>query len=164
MQLYGARSLDKDWQILNSRYWDTMMIERKLEDLPKGLKPRGKIDTGGAIDLEIKVKDVGTCLEVLNMEVAHNHDKEFLSYLCNVLSDRHKGDWCSVPNEADVYLKRPLIMLMAYIERLPIIQTVSDPLPTGGLVYELPLHVSRMVVLLISESLAICINSCYLSY
>ena len=114
-QLYGVTSLDIAWNILTQRYGDPMLISRKLKAQLKSIQPVGKNDPEKVINLKIRVRNVVTRLEALNMGEALKHDQEFLSAIYNALPERHKRGWWDYPKADDVNLWDSML---AFLEKI----------------------------------------------
>ena len=92
-QLYGVTLLEEAWNILSKRYGDKLLISKKLKNQLKNVQCDGKSDPDKVINLKIKVRNIVTRLEALNMGAALTHDSEFLSAVYCALPDRHKVRW-----------------------------------------------------------------------
>ena len=76
-QLFGVTSLSEAWKILTTRYGDPMIISRKLKLQLKNIETSGKNDPEKVINLKVKVRNIVTRLEALNMGEALKYDQEF---------------------------------------------------------------------------------------
>ena len=92
-QLYGVVKLEKAWNILTKRYGDKLLISKKLKSQLKGIQCNGKSDPEKIINLKIKVRNIVTRLETLEMHAALTHDSEFLAAVYCALPDRHRVRW-----------------------------------------------------------------------
>ena len=92
-QLYGVVSLKVAWEILTKRYGDKLLISKKLKSQLKSIQCVGKNDPEKIINLKVKVRNIVTRLETLEMSAALEHDSEFLSAVYTALPDRHRVRW-----------------------------------------------------------------------
>ena len=92
-QLYGVVSLKDAWAILSKRYGDKFLISKKLKSQLKSVQCMGKTDPEKVINLKIKVRNIVTRLETLDMSAALTHDSEFLAAVYCALPDRHRVRW-----------------------------------------------------------------------
>ena len=100
-QLYGVTALSNAWEILEKRYGDKLLISKKLKTQLKGVQCVGKSDPERIINLKIKVRNIVTRLEALNMGAALTHDSEFLSAVYCALPDRHRTRWLDYEKGTD---------------------------------------------------------------
>ena len=77
-QLFGVKSLSESWKILYTRYGDSMIISRKLKLQLKNIETTGKNDPERVINLKVKVRNIVTRLEALNMQEALNQKFSFI--------------------------------------------------------------------------------------
>ena len=100
-QLYGVVKMEEAWNILTKRYGDKMLIGKKLKAQLKGVQCAGKNDPEKLISLKIKVRNIVTRLETLDMGAALTHDPDFLSAVYCSLPDRHKVRWLDFQKSDD---------------------------------------------------------------
>ena len=142
-QLFGVTSLEEAWTILTQRYGDPLLIGRKLKAQLKNVQPTGENDPERVISLKIKVRNVTTRLESLNMGEALQHDPEFLSSVYNALPERHKKGWWDFTKEKDKSLWDSMLSFLDKIYEqsngelamLPIFSQVdpAKPIKSAGL-------------------------------
>ena len=102
-QLFGVATLAEAWSILTKRYGDPIIISQKLKFQLKNIQPAGKNDPERVINLKVKVRNVVTRLESLNMGDALKYDHEFLSAVYNALPDRHRKGWWDYPKTDNLW-------------------------------------------------------------
>ena len=102
-QLFGVKTLEEAWSILTKRFGDPMLISRKLKAQLKNIQSIGKNDPERVINIKIKVRNVVTRLEAMNMGEALKHDQEFLSAVYNALPDRHRKGWWEYPKDDNLW-------------------------------------------------------------
>ena len=111
-QLFGVTTLTEAWNILTQRYGDPLLIGRKLKAQLKNVQPVGTNDPEKVINLKIKVRNVATRLESLDMGEALKHDQEFISAVYNALPERHRKGWWDFPKEKDKSLWESMLIFL----------------------------------------------------
>ena len=99
--LYGVTKLEDAWDILKQRYGDEMLISKKLKGQLKSIQCDGKTDPERVISLKIRVRNIVTRLEAMDMGAALSHNSEFLSAVYYALPDRHKVRWLDTTKTKD---------------------------------------------------------------
>ena len=92
-QLYGVVKLDEAWDTLTQRYGDKHLISKKVKSQLKSVQCVGKSDPERVINLKIKVRNLVTRLETMDMSAALTHDSEYLAAVYCALPDRHRVRW-----------------------------------------------------------------------
>ena len=92
-QLYGVKTMQKAWEILDKRFGDSRIISMKLKSQLKSIQSEGKSDPERVISLAIKVRTIVTKLETLKMDNALEHDSEFLSAVYCALPSMEQRRW-----------------------------------------------------------------------
>ena len=92
-QLYGVVKLEEAWETLTQRYGDKHLISKKLKSQLKSVQCVGKSDPEKVINLKIKVRNLVTRLETMDMSAALTHDSEYLAAVYCALPDRHRVRW-----------------------------------------------------------------------
>ena len=100
-QLYGVVKLDDAWATLTQRYGDKLLISKKLKSQLKSIQCVGKSDPERVINLKIKVRNLVTRLETMDMGGALTHDSEYLAAVYCALPDRHRVRWLDYEKEED---------------------------------------------------------------
>ena len=127
-QLYGVTKLDEAWSILGKRYGNKMLISKKLKNQLKGIQSEGKSDPEKVINLKIKVRNIVTRLEALDMGDALKYDSEFLSGVYCALPDRHRVRWLDATKTGDRWADMLAFLDKAYEqsnEELALLSTLS---------------------------------------
>ena len=112
-QLFGVSTLAEGWKILTKRYGDPLIISQKLKSQLKNIQPTGKNDPERVINLKVKVRNVVTRLEALQMGDALKYDQEFLSAVYNALPDRHKKGWWDYSKTDDLWAS-----MLTYLDKI----------------------------------------------
>ena len=127
-QLYGVTKLEEAWSILSKRFGDKMLISKKLKTQLKNIQSEGKSDPEKVINLKIKVRNIVTRLELLNMGEALTHDSEFLSAVYCALPDRHRVRWLDTTKSDDRWKDMLIFLDKVYEqsnEELTLLSTIS---------------------------------------
>ena len=64
-QLYGVKTMEKSWEILDKRFGNSRLISSKLKSQLKSIQCEGKSNPEKVISLTIKVRTIVTKLEAL---------------------------------------------------------------------------------------------------
>ena len=91
--LYGVKSMDESWKILDKRFGDSRIIAMKLKSQLKAIKSEGKTDPEKIINLVIKVRTISTKLEAIKHKESLLHDNEFLSAVYYALPAIDQRRW-----------------------------------------------------------------------
>ena len=91
--LYGVKTMDESWKILDKRFGDSRIIAMKLKSQLKSVKSEGTTDPEKIINLVIKVRTISTKLEAINHYNSLLHDNEFLSAVYYALPAIDQRRW-----------------------------------------------------------------------
>ena len=80
-----------------------MIISRKLKMQLKSIEATGKNNPERVINLKVKVRNIVTRLETMDMQEALKCDPEFISAVYNALPDRHKRGWWDFPKSDNLW-------------------------------------------------------------
>ena len=91
--LYGEKSMDGAWKILEALYGDKDLIANKLKIQLKSIKGNGKTDCDVVIDLVTDVNNIVLRLKAIEMEEALHVDNEFLAAVFRALPNHNQTKW-----------------------------------------------------------------------
>ena len=127
--LYGVTSLTEAWKILTHRYGNPDLISKKLKDQLKNVVCEGFNDPEKLMDLRIKVKNVVTRLETMELSADLTHDREFLSAVYNAMPQRYKTKWLDLTKSKDKWADMISFLDSSYekaIEELSLLSSISS--------------------------------------
>ena len=127
--LYGVTSLTEAQKILTHRYGNPDLISKKLKDQLKNVVCEGSNDPEKLMDLRIKVKNVVTRLETMELSADLTHDREFLSAVYNAMPQRYKTKWLDLTKSKDKWADMISFLDSSYekaIEELSLLSSISS--------------------------------------